>query len=96
MTGSAKPPTQAQRLLELLRERGERGVTPLDALERIGSFRLAARVHDLRHPREGVGYVIEDVGYTTDSGARVARYVLVGAQAAPCPLIARGQVELPW
>lgn len=93
MTVSAgKPPTQAQQLLELLRERGERGVTPMDALERIGSFRLAARVWDLRHQ----GHTINDVGYTTERGARVARYVLVGAIAAPSPLVARGQVELPW
>lgn len=92
MTGSAKPPTQAQRLLELLRERGERGVTPLDALERIGSFRLAARIWDLRSQ----GHTITDVGHTTEGGARVARYVLEGAAAAPSPLLAKGQVELPW
>lgn len=74
MTGSK--PTQAQQLLELLRERGEAGVTPLVALERIGSFRLAARVWDLTQ----AGYTIETHKVTTAGGARVACYVLVEAR----------------
>ena len=49
----AQGKTQNERLLELLQERGELGVTPLLALDRLGIMRLAARVADLRadgHP----------------------------------------------
>jgi hypothetical protein len=61
-----KPQTRA--VLALLRERGSRGVTPLDALEVVGSFRLAARVSELR----AAGY---DVRCDRTSG--FGRYELV-------------------
>lgn len=64
--------TQCQRLLALLRERGSQGVTPLDALNTIGSYRLAARVWDLR----AAGHNIETKPFYTSGGATVARYVL--------------------
>jgi len=67
-------PSQRSRLLTLLRERGERGVTPLEALDLIGSFRLGARVWDLRQE----GWPIETTDYRTPSGAIVARYILRG------------------
>jgi hypothetical protein len=41
-----KRPTQAGRILRFLQD-GHR-LTPLDALELFGCFRLAARVHELR------------------------------------------------
>ncbi len=64
--------TQNERLLELLRERGPAGVTPLLALDRVGSFRLAARVSDLK----AAGHDIETRTVTVSGGARVACYVL--------------------
>lgn len=64
--------TQELRLLELLRAQGEDGVTPLEALEHVGSFRLGARVYDLRR----AGYNIETHHHRTPGGARVARYIL--------------------
>ena len=63
---------QTERILALLRERGAEGLTPLEALEQVGSFRLGARIWDLREQ----GHLITTETYTTPNGARVARYVL--------------------
>lgn len=64
-----KPSTAAT--LALLRRKPE-GVTPLDALDEIGSFRLGARVYELKQD----GYDVETRWETTPSGKRIARYVL--------------------
>jgi len=64
--------SQTAELLRLLRARGEMGVTPLDALTQLGTFRLAARIYDLRRD----GHDIWDMGQRTPSGKHVARYVL--------------------
>jgi hypothetical protein len=45
-------------------------LTPMQALEQLGCFRLAARVHDLR--MSGHNIVAND--YVLPSGKRVARY----------------------
>jgi hypothetical protein len=45
-------------------------LTPMQALEKFGCFRLAARVHDLRMS----GHNIEANDYVLPSGKRVARY----------------------
>jgi hypothetical protein len=63
-------PTQANRILAHLRA-GNR-LTALDALERFGCFRLAARIHELR--REG--WAIEERTVETRGGKRVAEYWL--------------------
>lgn len=68
---------QATMLLELLRERGTQGVTPLLALDRIGSLRLAAVVFDLKK----AGYNIDSTMVTVGLGKRVARYTLVEARS---------------
>lgn len=47
-------------------------LTPLEALERIGTMRLAARVGELRQQ----GHAISVERYVTPSGKRVARYRL--------------------
>jgi L-rhamnose isomerase len=65
-------PTQRQQVLWLLRERGEDGVTPKLARDEIGTDRLAARVLELKND----GHVIVREWHVTESGARVARYVL--------------------
>ena len=64
--------TQCAAILALLRERGSEGLTPIDALNLVGSFRLGARIWDLRQE----GYDIETQSHETPAGARVARYVL--------------------
>lgn len=64
-----KPQTRAA--LELLRTHPE-GVTPLDALDSIGSFRLGARIWELKHE----GYAVETEMVRTATGKRIARYRL--------------------
>jgi hypothetical protein len=67
--------TQTQAVLALLRERGEDGLTPLEALSIIGSFRLAARIADAKQlldPDED----IVTLRATLPNGKTVARYVL--------------------
>lgn len=51
---------------------GGRIVTALDALTTVGSFRLSARIHELRR----LGCRIERVWITTPRGARIAGYRL--------------------
>lgn len=63
-------PTQAGRILAYLRA-GNR-ITALDALERFGCFRLAARIHELR--REG--WNVQERTVETRGGKRVAEYSL--------------------
>ena len=63
---------QTEAVLKLLRERGNEGVTPLDALDIVGSFRLGARIFDLR----AQGFDIEPRTVETHRGARLARYIL--------------------
>lgn len=64
-----KPGTRA--VLELLRAHPE-GVTALTALDEVGSFRLGARIFELRLD----GYSITSDWITTASGKRIARYRL--------------------
>ena len=67
--------TQTDEVVRLLRQQGERGLTPLEALEWIGSFRLAARISDAKDLiRDDEEIVTERA--TTASGKSVARYVL--------------------
>ena len=62
--------SQKAEILATLKE-GER-LTALDALERFGCFRLAARIHELK--QEGWNIVPEDV--TLPNGKVVAAYRL--------------------
>lgn len=64
-----KPGTLA--VLELLRA-NPGGVTQLDALYDVGTFRLGARVYELRE----AGYDVETEWITTPTHKRVARYRL--------------------
>jgi predicted ArsR family transcriptional regulator len=70
------PTTQTEEVLALLRERPD-GVTAMEALEEVGTSRLAARIADLK----AAGYVIESelvqVNARNGRKARVARYRLV-------------------
>ncbi len=67
---------QTQAILALLRANGDRGVTPLEALDVVGSFRLAARIHDLR----AEGHDIRSVSTVMPNGKTVARYILIEAK----------------
>lgn len=64
--------SQAERILILLHARGPDGLTPKDALELVGTMRLAARIADLR----ALGHRIDTETITTPGGAHVARYVI--------------------
>lgn len=68
-------PTQTERVIQLLRQRGELGLTPLDALDIVGSFRLGARIYDAKALIRSDEEIVTE-RFTTPSGATVARYVL--------------------
>jgi len=59
-------------ILKHLKRRGST-ITPLEALTKFGSFRLGARIYDLRR----AGYVIERVWCLNAFGNRYAKYRLV-------------------
>ena len=67
--------SQTARLLDLLRSQGEEGVGFYEALDIVGTSRLAARIMDLRE----AGHGIETRWETTPTGKRIARYVLLPA-----------------
>ena len=62
--------SQAKRILEYMKE-GNR-ITPLDALRIFGSFRLGARIADIKE----MGYAVQSEFVTTESGKRVKAYWL--------------------
>lgn len=66
--------TQAEAILEHLQWLGP--ITPLEALERYGCFRLAARIYDLRR----AGHLIDEEDYHLANGKVVARYSLRAVQ----------------
>jgi hypothetical protein len=63
---------QTENILLMLEERGERGITALDALREEGCLRLAARIGELREH----GLDIEASRERTPNGKQIARYVL--------------------
>ena len=65
--------SQKSRILDLLRERGNIGLTALESLELIGTMRLAAYVKFLRDD----GHEITTDIVTVRSGKRVARYRII-------------------
>jgi len=65
----AQNSTQCKRILEHLRMCS--GITPLEALELYGCFRLGARIHELRKE----GHVI-DTKIVEKNGKRFALYIL--------------------
>lgn len=66
--------TQTQEVIAWLRAYPD-GLTPGQALDIFGCFRLAARISDAKKLLEP-GEEIVNVGYTTPTGKHVARYVL--------------------
>jgi hypothetical protein len=74
--------TQSAAILALLRERREEGLTSLDALRLVGSFRLAARIADLH----AAGHEITSTMEPLPNGKRIARYRLVEPEPEPVQL----------
>lgn len=74
--------TQTERVLALLRERGERGLTPLEALDYVGSFRLGARIWELRQALGQDEEIVTERARTV-TGKSIARYVLRAKRATP-------------
>lgn len=69
---------QADRVLALLRIRGEAGLTSLEALDLVGSMRLASRIEELRSGKV-VGLRADEVidaERVHRNGKTYARYVL--------------------
>jgi hypothetical protein len=66
----ASKPTQSELILQHLQEHGS--ITPLQALDLYGCFRLAARINELI--KEGHQFHVKM--FITPGGARVARYHL--------------------
>lgn len=67
-------PTQNERILNYMREFG--GITPIEALNKLGVFRLASRISDLR--RKGYDFDAEMITVKNMWGekCRVKRYSL--------------------
>lgn len=63
--------TQTKQILAHLKT--GRSITPIDALNKYGCFRLGARIYDLKQD----GHNIYREMVETDSGKRVASYTLV-------------------
>jgi hypothetical protein len=72
-----RPATQNEELLDLLRYKGDRGVTPMEALEEVGTMRLAARIHDLRAAGHRIRSETVPVKARNGRLAHVTRYQLV-------------------
>ncbi|HET6493903.1 MAG TPA: helix-turn-helix domain-containing protein [Thermoleophilia bacterium] len=79
---------QTLRTLAVLRNRGEEGMTALDALEWVGTQRLAARIDELRKE----GHRIERDMIRTRNGAHVARYRLV----EDAPVVPENEMRALW
>ena len=79
--------TQTEAILAALRRRGEEGLTPLEALDAFGCFRLAARIADIKE-QLGPDEEVVNVGANIN-GKVVARYVL---RKRPTPVIAQESI----
>ena len=62
--------SQAKKILAYMQEGHH--ITPIEALEKFGSFRLGARIADIKD----MGYAIQSEFVTTPSGKRVKSYWL--------------------
>jgi len=68
--------TQTERVIRLLRSRGDEGLTPLEALEIIGTMRLAARISDAKQLIRDDEEIVTRRATDSTTGTSVARYVL--------------------
>lgn len=68
--------SQTDRVIALLRARGETGLTPLDALHVVGSLRLAARIADAKELIRDDEEIVTERQTDPETGKTFARYVL--------------------
>ncbi len=68
--------TQNDRILAILRRNGNGGITPIEALNEVGCFRLAAAIFVIKRDLLRDDEEVVNVGYSTPTGKHVARYVL--------------------
>lgn len=68
--------TQTDDVLRLLRSRGDEGLTPIEALGIIGSFRLAARISDAKLVISDDEEIVTERVTDASTGKTFARYVL--------------------
>ena len=71
--------SQTERIVQLLRARGEEGLTPLEALRLVGTMRLAARIADAKDPSRRLlkpDEIIVTEQARIDESTTVARYVI--------------------
>ena len=80
--------SQKQQILEWLQS--GRSITPMDALNSTGSFRLGARIKDLKDD----GYAIVNLNKT--GGTRYARYSLINNKLPQESEIDQDQVYRSW
>ena len=67
--------SQSQQILEHLKQ--GKSITPLEALDQFGRFRLGARIWDIIHGKvDGVPYNIASEMITLANGKRVGKYQL--------------------
>lgn len=65
-----KKPTQAQRILDYMQTH-RKGITPIEALNKFGCFRLSGRIFELRE----MGYdVVTDIETKTNENGETKRY----------------------
>lgn len=67
--------TQNERLLDHLKN--NRSVQPLEALQDLGIYRLAARIHDLKQKGHSINKKIVEVSNRYGEVFRVAQYILI-------------------
>jgi hypothetical protein len=83
--------SQTERVLDLLRVRGEQGLTPLEALELVGTFRLAHCIWVAKTLIRDDEEIVTETA-TSPAGKSFARYVLRRKVAAD----GSTQATLPW
>lgn len=76
-------PTQTDLVVALLRQRGDDGLTPLEALRLVGSLRLAARISDAKRIIRDDEEIVTERATDPESGKTFARYVLRRRQPSP-------------
>lgn len=69
--------SQSKKILAYLRTH-KKGITPMDALNMFGCFRLSARIKDLKDEGHNIYSEMETIEYEDGTIKRYARYYLHG------------------
>ena len=70
--------SQCEAVLDYIKMHGS--ITGMEALDKLGCFRLASRISDLKQE----GNIIDTIMIETPSGKRIAKYVLGQKQRSFC------------